>query len=349
MNLRRIARTGGLATLFFCSAVSAQTALDEFMASDDGAFDWVEYDESISFGWHTHFLKLTSQRWRGDGEVDCARRLEGSWLDECDLWQHELIIYAPNSIQNVPGGGTEKTAVLVITDGDNQGALTTSGDEFIGPFSALANAVVVELRQVPNQPYYFDAEPGRARSEDALLGYSIDQFFITQDPAWPALAPMTKAAVKAMDAAQAFVESEYGFDIVDFVVAGGSKRGWTTWLTAAVDGRVKAIMPASIEINNLPSQIWHHHASYGFFTPATADYVEANLVCHLESEDADTLLELIDPNTYQSRYTMPKLLLNSAGDQFFTADSTRFYYGGLPSPSNCGWRRMPTTVRALAP
>jgi hypothetical protein len=143
---------------------------------------------------------------------------------------------------------------------------------------------------------------------------------------------MTKSAVKAMDAVQAFIQSEYDFEIADFVVAGGSKRGWTTWLTAAVDARVKAIMPASIEIHNLPNQISHHHAGYGFFAPATADYVEANLVCHLESPAADTLLELIDPNTYVSRYTMPKLLLNSAGDQFFAADSARFYYAGLPSP-----------------
>jgi PhoPQ-activated pathogenicity-related protein len=32
-----------------------------------------------------------------------------------------------------------------------------------------------------------------------------------------------------------------------FVVSGGSKRGWTTWTAAAVDKRVVAIVPASID------------------------------------------------------------------------------------------------------
>ena len=342
MTLKLLTRFCGLASLICCSAVSAQiTALDDFIASDDGAFAYAEYGESSGFGWRTHFLKMTSQRWRGDAEVDCERRLEGSWLDACDLWQHELVIHAPTSIGSGPGASTEATAVLMVSGGDNRGALSTSGDEFIGPFSYLANAVVVELRQVPNQPYFFDAEPGRARSEDEIIGYSIDRFFDARDPSWPALGPMTKAAVKAMDAVQGFIASEYGFEIADFVVAGGSKRGWTTWLTAAVDPRVKAIMPASIEIHNLPSQIQHHFAGYGFFAPATVDYVEGNLVCHLESAGIETLLELIDPNTYRDRYTMPKLLLNSAGDQFFAADSARFYYSGLPSPKQL--RMSPNT------
>jgi putative ABC transport system permease protein len=54
---------------------------------------------------------------------------------------------------------------------------------------------------------------------------------------------MTKAAVRAMDAVQAAL-AEGGLPHVEkFVVAGGSKRGWTTWLAAAVDPRVAAIAP----------------------------------------------------------------------------------------------------------
>jgi PhoPQ-activated pathogenicity-related protein len=341
MSLKTLARWSGFATLLICPALFGQTALDDFIATDDGAYAVEEYGSDSEAGWRVHFLKLTSQRWRDDNEVDCARRLEGSWLDDCALWQHELVIYAPDLITLGQAGGTESTAVLIIGGGNNQGSLSTSGDEFIGPFSFLANTIVVELRQVPNQPYYFDAEPGRSRSEDELLGFSLDQYFATQDPGWPALPAMAKSAVKAMDAAQAFIQNEYDFAIDDFVVAGGSKRGWTTWLTAAVDDRVKAIMPASIEIHDIVSQMRHHHAGYGFFAPATVDYVEANLVCQLESDGTDTLLELIDPNTYKERYTMPKLLLNSAGDQFFASDSARFYYSGLPSPKQL--RMSPNT------
>lgn len=43
---------------------------------------------------------------------------------------------------------------------------------------------------------------------------------------------MTKAAVRAMDTVQGFA-AEAGKIIRDFLVLGGSKRGWTTWLTAS--------------------------------------------------------------------------------------------------------------------
>ena len=53
---------------------------------------------------------------------------------------------------------------------------------------------------------------------------------------------MTKAVVRAMDTVEAFMMSEAGgkLKVNEFVVAGGSKRGWTTWMTAAVDKRVIA-------------------------------------------------------------------------------------------------------------
>ncbi len=330
-----------LLLLLASTAALGQTALDAYVALDDGAFAFEKYDSDPGIGWTTDLLKLTSQRWRGDDDVDCARRMQDSWLDACDLWQHELILYVPDAIRLGSIGGTDSTAILVISGGSNRGELARSGSDYGGALAVLANAIIVELRQVPNQPYFFNAEPGRERSEDALLGYSIDRFFDSGDPSWPALAPMTKAAVKAMDAVQAFIQDKYDFKVKSFVVTGGSKRGWATWLTAAVDDRVKAFMPASIEVNDLVEQLEHHYASYGFFAPATVNYVEANLPCRLEQDSAQILLELIDPNTYKDRYTMPKLVLNSTGDQFFTSDSSRFYFSGLPDPKQL--RMAPNT------
>ena len=50
-----------------------------------------------------------------------------------------------------------------------------------------------------------------------------------------------------MDTVDAFVQSEGGRRIEKFLISGASKRGWTTWLTAAVDVRVKAIAPMVID------------------------------------------------------------------------------------------------------
>lgn len=60
--------------------------------------------------------------------------------------------------------------------------------------------------------------------------------------------PMTKAAVRAMDAIQDFINKRYKIQIKDFLVNGASKRGWTTWTTAAVDKRVKAAVPMVMDL-----------------------------------------------------------------------------------------------------
>ncbi|HIC30222.1 MAG TPA: hypothetical protein EYO85_12435, partial [Rhodospirillales bacterium] len=81
------------------------------------------------------------------------------------------------------------------------------------------------------------------RSEDAIIAYSWDKYLKTGDEKWPLRLPMTKAAVRAMDTATDFLAGKTGgkLKIDRFVVAGASKRGWTTWSTAAVDKRVVGI------------------------------------------------------------------------------------------------------------
>lgn len=42
-----------------------------------------------------------------------------------------------------------------------------------------------------------------------------------------------------------------GIIIDDFVVAGASKRGWTTWLNSIIDEKVRAAVPIVIDILNV--------------------------------------------------------------------------------------------------
>lgn len=37
-----------------------------------------------------------------------------------------------------------------------------------------------------------------------------------------------------------------------------------------------------------------------------------------------------DPYEYRARLTMPKMIINATGDQFFVPDSSRFYFDALP-------------------
>ena len=52
--------------------------------------------------------------------------------------------------------------------------------------------------------------------------------------------------------------------VKEFVITGASKRGWATWTTAAVDNRVKAIMPMVIDLLNIKPSFEHHWGGLWF-------------------------------------------------------------------------------------
>jgi PhoPQ-activated pathogenicity-related protein len=186
---------------------------------------------------------------------------------------------------------------------------------------------------VPNQPLVFNGD-GKARHEDDLIAYTWDQYLKTGDDQWPARLPMVKSVVRAMDTLQALLgqdgNEEKGLEIKNFVVAGGSKRGWTTWMAAAVDPRVRAIIPIVIDVLNVRTSMEHHYAAYGFWAPSIGDYVAHNIPQRRDQPRYSELLRLEDPFAYRNRFTMPKCIINAAGDQFFLPDSSQFYFQGLP-------------------
>ncbi|HOZ49756.1 MAG TPA: PKD domain-containing protein, partial [Candidatus Hydrogenedentes bacterium] len=78
---------------------------------------------------------------------------------------------------------------------------------------------------------------------------------------WPALYPMVRSAVRAMDTIEDFLSNPAagGFDSAiqadGFVVAGGGNCGWATWLAGVADQRVKGIIPMAWDGLQLAQQL----------------------------------------------------------------------------------------------
>lgn len=297
-------------------AFAEETALDRYVKTDDNHYSWEYVGADKDLLQKTYFLKLVSQKWRNANEVDRP------------VWEHELIITVPELLSS----HGRHTAVLVIEGGHNGGVPISKGEDAIGAIANALGSVVATVLQVPNQPLYFADETDNARTEDEILAYSMDKYLRTGDENWPVHLAMTKSVVRAMDAMQEYLLKKKDIRIDDFILLGGSKRGWTAWLTAGVDPRVKAIMPISADLLNLKNQFNRHWNSYGFYAPALTDYAGYDLGCRLQSVRGKQLSKIIDPYYYRDRYTMPKLLINSVGDQFFISDSASLYYDQLPGP-----------------
>ena len=93
-----------------------------------------------------------------------------------------------------------------------------------------------------------------------------------------------------------------------FVVSGASKRGWTTWTTAAVDRRVVAIVPAVIDMLNVEPSFVHHWRAYGAWSEAVKDYVEHGIMDWMGTPQFRALMKIEEPYEYRDRLTMPKLM-----------------------------------------
>jgi PhoPQ-activated pathogenicity-related protein len=134
-----------------------------------------------------------------------------------------------------------------------------------------------------------------------------------------------------MDAITAFIASPAGggANVQRFVVSGASKRGWTTWTTAAVDPRVVAIAPAVIDMLNVEPSFIHHWRAYGAWSDAVKDYVDHKIMDWMGTKEFRALMKIEEPYEYRERLTLPKYMLNASGDQFFLPDSSQFYFNDL--------------------
>lgn len=289
---------------------STSTALDRYVARPTPEYHFEVIKSLEASGYRSHIVSMVSQQWRSRREVDNP------------IWKHWLTIIEPNHIK-------ARVGVLVIGGGSNTDEAPGKVDPVVADIAVRTGALVAELHMVPNQPLTFTDE-NKPLGEDDLIAYSWDKYLRTGDETWPLRLPMTKAVVRAMDTIATLSMRLHHMPVVDrFIVGGSSKRGWTAWLTAAVDSRVVAIVPVVIDVLNIESSAPHAYRVYGFWPPALQAYEKMGIMKWFGTPQLDALLRIEDPYSYRERITVPKLIVNATGDQYFTPDSSQFYYSGL--------------------
>jgi PhoPQ-activated pathogenicity-related protein len=290
-----------MATLL-SGASTARGDLNLYVKRPDSAFTWKIEGQTVSALGTATRLTLTSQVWQGI------------------TWQHELEIYEPAQL-------TYRDAVLLYITGGNGSSHLTPEDAAQGfGLARLCGARCAVLHQVPNQPLL------DGKSEDDLIAETFVRYLDTKDENWPLLFPMVKSAVRAMDAVQAWAQQDGRGAATRFVVSGASKRGWTTWLTAAVDPRVAAIAPLVIVTLNMRAQNPHQLEVWGKFSEQIEDYTKRGLTERLETPEGLKLWAMIDPYTYRDRLTMPKMLINGTNDRYWTLDALNLFWDDLKGP-----------------
>jgi PhoPQ-activated pathogenicity-related protein len=320
----------GLLAIVFLSTVSAhsqeQTALDRYVAAPYASHRYQLLNRVAGNGYTAYVLEVTSQRWRTAEEVDRP------------IWKHWLTIVRPEHLET-------SMSLLIVSGGSNEKP-PPQVNPVLAQIAVTTNSVVSEIRMVPNQPLVF-ADDGNKLTEDAITAYTWEKFLTTSDETWPLRLPMTKSVVRAMDTVTAFCASPEGGEVsIDkFVVGGASKRGWTAWTVAAVDNRVAAILPAVIDLLNLEPSFEHHYRAYGFWATAIGEFERTGIMRWARTRPFEALLRIEDPYSYCDRLTIPKFIVNSAGDQYFLPDSSQFYFDDLRGEKYL--RYIPNTDHSL--
>lgn len=285
--------------VFFSTSLSlAADPLVDYVTAPDTSFQWAKSEERNVEGLKTIRLDLTSQTWREHP------------------WTHQVLIVSPEKLRN-------PDIALVMVSGDGDPAKLFS---VLKTVANQAGAIAAAVNRVPNQPLY------EGRSEDALIAYTYEQYARTGDRTWPLLFPMTKSAVRTMDTIQELARKELNQKIGRFVVTGASKRGWTTWLTAAADKRVIGIAPMVIDMLDMKAQTQWARKMYGRQSEEIKDYTEYNFDARMDEPRMVELRRMVDPYFYRERYKMPKLILLGTNDPYWVVDALRHYWDALPEP-----------------
>lgn len=291
-------RTALLSVALFFVVGVARADLVAYVNKPDSTYRYEITASQPAGSCTAHAVQLTSQTWHGI------------------VWNHWLTVFQPKQIKY-------DKAMLLVSGGDNTATgprINSMEAKVMQQIAESTGTVTAIIEQVPNQPLFDGLK------EDGIIALTFEKYLKGEGDDWPLLLPMVKSAVRAMDTVQAVAKEKAGANVSGFMVLGGSKRGWTSWLSAVADPRVIGIAPVVIDMLNMVPQTELQLASYGAFSDQVKDYTDRNIQAAANTEEGARLRALVDPFSYCDKLTLPKLVVLGTNDPYWNVDSANNYF-----------------------
>ena len=315
---------------------AAQKVFDAYMTRHEPVYKWRDTGHRVTkllFGGQATILNVTSLTW-----LDEERAVGPTGA----VWTHQVAVVVPKKLT------TTNVSMAVLNGGCNEDhyhngtgpAPPDATDEYLALADALAyntGAIAIVVYQLPNCRIVYPSDPQQTpREEDAMIAWAWYEYIQDpkHDPEWLPRLPMAKAGFQCMRAVQEWTAQEKLADIKGWIVAGASKRGWTTWMVGAADCptcvNIVGIAPLVPIVPDLVNEIHRQWMSYGGFTWAFTDYLAVNFTQLLDGPQFASALQIIDPMYYYERLArLPKVIVLSSDDEFMQFDWSDIWYDDL--------------------
>ena len=340
------------------------TPLDAYLNQDEAVYGW--HDTGVSYptltGGTAYAINVTSQTW-------LDRSKAGVVIDNgaarTNVWTHVVLVIVPKVVV------TRNVSLAYLTGGSNKHPnVVPPADKpdvaLIDRVATLTKAPAIVVFQLPNAPVVYPSDPTQAeRTEDAIIAWAWRQYIDAKGrqgrgggasddelAEWLPRLPMVKGAYQAMRAAGDFMSERGIAEVEGWVVAGTSKRGWTTWMVGAARcvaswcPKVIAIAPLVPIVPNIIHDMHHMWKSYDGFTVEFIDYTSANITTYLDTAPFADIMQIVDPINYLDRLErLPKMPVMASNDEFMMFDWSPAWFDRLQGEKHL--RIIPNTEHGL--
>tara|TARA_B110000208_G_scaffold166037_1_gene204655 strand:+ start:174 stop:1187 length:1014 start_codon:yes stop_codon:yes gene_type:complete len=320
---------GASASPLAISLNASADPLSDYLNKPESVYKWENTGATINIGLGAstgYVLNVTSQTW-----LD-PTRAHGPYGGA--VWTHQVVVIVPKVLKQ------SKVAMAYLTGGCNEHpSVPKATDEDIlvaATVSESTGAIAIVVFQLPNCHIVYPSDPSKkGRSEDAMIAWAWHEFLTSggTNPEWLPRLPMVKAAFQCMRAAAEFTKTmSTPHTLGGWLVAGASKRGWTTWMVGAATCvgahcvEIVAIAPLVPIVPSLVAEMHRQWMAYGGWTFAFADYLAVNLTSHIDDPVMKKLTDAVDPmNFYDRLARIPKVAVLSSDDEFMMMDWTNIW------------------------